>query len=90
MNIITHVILAPIKYVILNRYVDGMDKPVRKPRHPKNLSSGFPARNDINRTAQPRPLTKWQSHIHDFGPGRATVHSDLSNRGASALFVVAP
>ena len=27
---------------------------------------------------------KSQSHIHDFGPGRATVHPDLSNRGASA------
>ena len=27
---------------------------------------------------------KPQSHIHGFGPGRATVHSDLSNRGASA------
>ena len=24
------------------------------------------------------------SHIHDFGHGRATVHPDLSNRGASA------
>ena len=31
--------------------------------------------------------SKWikpQSHIHGFGPGRATVHPDLSNRGASA------
>ena len=27
---------------------------------------------------------KPQSHIHGFGPGRATVHPDLSNRGASA------
>ena len=27
---------------------------------------------------------KSQSHIHGFGPGRATVHPDLSNRGASA------
>ena len=29
-------------------------------------------------------FVKSQSHIHDFGPGRATVHPDLSNRGASA------
>ena len=28
--------------------------------------------------------SKPQSHIHGFGPGRATVHPDLSNRGASA------
>ena len=27
---------------------------------------------------------KPQSHIHDFGPGRATIHPDLSNRDASA------
>ena len=27
---------------------------------------------------------KPQSHIYGFGPGRATVHPDLSNRGASA------
>ena len=27
---------------------------------------------------------KPQSHIHGFGPGRATVHPNLSNRGASA------
>ena len=27
---------------------------------------------------------KPQLHIHGFGPGRATVHPDLSNRGASA------
>ena len=27
---------------------------------------------------------KPQSHIHGFDPGRATVHPDLSNRGASA------
>ena len=27
---------------------------------------------------------KPQLHIHGFGPGRATVHADLSNRGASA------
>ena len=27
---------------------------------------------------------KPQSHIHGFGPGRATVHPDLSNCGASA------
>ena len=26
---------------------------------------------------------KSQLHIHDFGPGRATVHPDLSNRDAS-------
>ena len=32
---------------------------------------------------------KPQLHIHGFGPGRATVHPDLSNRGASAWFVVA-
>ena len=37
-----------------------------------------------------RNFLKCQSHIHDFGPGRATVHPDLSNRGASAWFVVAP
>ena len=30
---------------------------------------------------------KPQSHIHGFDPGRATVHPDLSNRGASASFV---
>ena len=24
-----------------------------------------------------------QSHIHDFGPGRATVHPDLASRGES-------
>ena len=29
-------------------------------------------------------MRKTQSHIHGFGPGRATVHPDLSNRGASA------
>ena len=29
-------------------------------------------------------LLKPQLHIHGFGPGRATVHPDLSNRGASA------
>ena len=33
---------------------------------------------------------KPQSHIHGFCPGRATVHPDLSNRGASAWFEVAP
>ena len=27
---------------------------------------------------------KPQLHIHGFGSGRATVHPDLSNRGASA------
>ena len=27
---------------------------------------------------------KPKSHIHGFGPGRATVHPDLSNRGVSA------
>ena len=25
-------------------------------------------------------LLKPQSHIHDFGPGRATVHPELSSR----------
>ena len=35
-------------------------------------------------TAYVVPLDlKPQSHIHGFGPGRATVHPDLSNRGAS-------
>ena len=29
-------------------------------------------------------LVKPQLHIHGFGPGRATVHPDLSNRGALA------
>ena len=33
---------------------------------------------------------KPQSHIHSFGLGRATVQPDLSNCGASAVFVVAP
>ena len=27
-----------------------------------------------------RPGLKPQSHIHDFGPGRATVHPDLASR----------
>ena len=37
----------------------------------------FPCSPDMN-------WLKPQSHIHGFGHGRATVHPDLSNRGASA------
>ena len=31
-----------------------------------------------------------QLHINDFGHSRATIHPDLSNRDASAWFLVAP
>ena len=31
-----------------------------------------------------KSAVKPQSHIHDFGPGRATIHTGLSNRDASA------
>ena len=31
---------------------------------------------------------KSQSHVHGFGPGRATVHPDLSNRGASMIGMI--
>ena len=33
---------------------------------------------------------KPQSHIHDFGPSRATIQPDLSNCDALAWFIIAP
>ena len=41
---------------------------------------GVRTRSSLIGSAHVKP----QSHIHGFGPGRATVHPDLSNRGASA------
>ena len=37
-----------------------------------------------------KQIVKPQLHIHVSGHGRAMIHSSLSNRGASAWFVVAP
>ena len=36
-------------------------------------------RSDTNWAVQPHKMVKPQSHIHDFGPGRATVHPDLAS-----------
>ena len=52
----------------------------------KSLFVKFYLENPLCLESEIRPIKclKPQLHIHGFGPGRATVHPDLSNRGASA------
>ena len=50
----------------------------------ENVLNLFPHYKSMRYFSGAKGQLKSQSHIQDFGPGRAMVRPDLSNRGASA------
>ena len=63
--------------------------PLKKRPAEKTMQEEEQLSDDVSSDSSPPNLEKFiflkpQLHIHGFGPGRATVHPDLSNRGASA------